>query len=391
MITLFCDTFTDYQISEIRPKMINMKIRQIIVILLPLVQPVFSQNNNYIQTDSVTTTGVNLIKGSPNQNAQFIIVKSMVGEIMHYPDQLIGYGFQGGPEYISRSIIVNGQPERVFLERISKGKISFYYYTGKGLKTFFLEKDSTIFIELADRNDFRRPILEHTYDFDWKTNQVQLARYNRNSLKRLMSIYNSGINRPLPFPRFGVTAGFSVMNLAVPDNLKIVRSANLSFSPGSSPQLGIFADLPVNASYFSVNTGVYLSKHGFSANGVTSQADVDVIVNLISARLPVLLRYTVPTLTWRPFINAGGIGSWYLKYKREVYESTVRENTIIINEIEPSSASTRVRYGYSLGAGLQYNLNYRNAASLEVRYSHFPVTLRESAMSFTELFVSYSF
>jgi len=80
-----------------------------------------------------------------------------------------------------------------------------------------------------------------------------------------------------------------------------------------------------------------------------------------------------------------------LKYKREIYESTIRENSIIINEVESSSVSSRVRFGYSAGAGMQYNLNNRNAASLEVRYSQFPATLRESDMSFTEVLLSYSF
>jgi hypothetical protein len=389
--SLYCDTITAYQISEFRPKMKNTKIRQIILILLPLAQPVYSQNNNYIQADSVMTIGIDLIKGLPNQNSQFVAVKRKAGEIRYLPYQLTGYGFRGGPEYVSRSIIVNGQPERVFLERISKGRINLYYYTEKGLKTYFLEKDSTVFAEIPDRYDFRAPILEHTSDFNWKASQVQLARYHRNSLKKLISMYNKGINRPLPFPRFGVAAGYSVMNLAVPVGLNVGEAPFLSFSPASSPQVGIFADLPVLVSDFSVNTGVYLSKHGFSANSVTSMADIDVVVNLISARLPVLLRYTVPTLTWRPFINAGGIGSWHLKYKREIYESTIRENSIIINEVESSSVSSRVRFGYSAGAGMQYNLNNRNAASLEVRYSQFPATLRESDMSFTEVLLSYSF
>ena len=369
----------------------TIRIWHIVVILFPLSPSAYCQENDYIQTDSAVTLGIYMVNGLPKQNAQFIAVKRKAGEIRYYPEQLTGYGFRGGPEYISRSITVNGKPKRVFLERISKGRINLYYYTEKGFKTYFLEKDSTVFVEIPGRYDFRAPILEHTSDFEWKANQLQLARYDRNSLKKLISMYNRDINRPLPFPRVGVTAGYSVMNLAVPEDLNVTGATFLSFSPCSSPQVGIFADLPVRSSDFSVNTGVYLSKHGFSANSVTSLSDVDVVVNLISARLPVLLRYTVPTLTWRPFVNAGGIGAWHLKYRRDIYESTIIENSIIINEGESSSSSSHVSIGYSVGAGLQFNLNYRNATSLEVRYSQLPGIKRESDMSFTEVLLSYSF
>lgn len=369
----------------------NIRIWYLIVILLPLAQSVYSQRNSYIETDSMMTSGINLVNGSPHQNAQFIVEKRKTGENRYFPDRLKGYGFSGGPEYISKSIIVNGQSKRVFLERIRKGRINLYYYTEKGFTTYFLEKDSTVFVEIPDRYDFRVPIFENTSDFSWKANQVQMARYKRNSLEKLISIYNKGINRPLPYPRFGVTAGYSVMYLTVPDDLNVGQTDFLSFTPGPSAQAGIFADLPVMMSDFSVNVGVNLSQHGFSANSVTAGSDVDVVVNLTSARLPVLLRYTVPALTWRPFINAGAIGSWYLKCKREIYESTFLENSIIINEVESSTVSSRVSIGYSVGAGLQYNLTPGNATSLEVRYSQFPGINRGSDMSFAELFVSYSF
>ncbi len=369
----------------------NIRIWHLIVILLPLSQFVYSQRNNYLEVDSMVTSGINLVNGLPHQNAQFIVEKRKTGEITYFPDQLSGYGFRGGPEYISKSIIVNGQSKRVFLEIISEGRINLYYYAEKGFTTYFLEKNSTVFVEIPDRYDFRVPIIENTSDFNWKANQVQMARYNRNSLEKLISMYNKGINRPLSYRRFGVTAGYSVMYLAVPEDLNVGQVDFLSFSPGSSPQVGIFADLPVMMSDFSVNAGVNLSKHGFSANSVTAQSDVDVVVNLVSARMPVLLRYTIPTLTWRPFINAGAVGSWYLKYKREIYESTFMENSIIINEVESSAVSSRVSIGYSVGAGLQYNITSGNATSLEVRYSQFPGINRESEMSFAEIFVSYSF
>ncbi len=369
----------------------NIKIWLIILILLQLAQSSYSQQNNYIASDSVLVSGANLVHGLPAENAQFIVVKKKGQETRYTPDQLTGYGFKGGPVYRSRNITIAGETKRVFLEVIGAGKITLYYYTEKGLTRFFLEKDSTLFVEIPDSDEFRTRIIENTGDFEWKASQVELARYNKKSLTKLISYYNNGINHPLPYPRFGLTAGYSMMSLTVPDDLSVGQRESLSFTPSSSVQLGIFADLPVAMSNFSLNTGVNLSKHGFSANSVDAESDVDVVVNITSANVPLLIRYTVPTRVWRPFVNAGGICSFHLKYERDIYTSEFSQDDIIISEVVHQPPSGSVSPGYSVGAGLQYNLNYRNIASLEMRYSHLPGKQGESDMSFTEVFVSYSF
>lgn len=387
----FSKAIKDNLVYENNPKMKYNKIWLILIILLPLAQSVYSQRNNYLETDSVLITGSNLVRGLPADNAQFVVVKRKDKEIIYTPDQLTGYGFAGGPVFKSRNIILAGQTKRVFLEQIGAGKINLFYYTEKGVKRFYLERDSTLFAELPDNDEFRTRIIENTGDFEWKASQVLVARYKKKSLSKLISFYNKGINRPLPYPRFGLTAGYSMMNLTVREVLYDGQPGSLSFTPGSSSQLGIFADLPVTMSDFSLNAGVNLSKHGFSSNFEDAESDVDVVVNIISANVPVLLRYTVPTRGWRPFVNAGGICSFHLKYERDIYKSDIRQDMILINDVVHDSPSSLAALGYSFGAGLQYNLNYRNIVSLEMRHSQLPGKQWESDMSFTEVIVSYSF
>ena len=72
--------------------------------------------------------------GTPKTNAQFIMVKSGDMETKYTPDQITEYGFKDGPVYKSKNISVSGQPKRVFLERIERGKLTLYYYTEEGLK-----------------------------------------------------------------------------------------------------------------------------------------------------------------------------------------------------------------------------------------------------------------
>lgn len=372
-------------------QMKNSRIWQLIAVLVLLVQPVYSQIGDYIETDSLLATGIKLIQGTRMDNAQFILQKKKDMEIRFTPDQLSEYGFSGGPVYKSRTITIDGQPRRVFLERIRHGDVTLYFYAEKGFRTFFLEKDSTVFTEIPDSRDFRAILIENTGDFGWNASQVKLVRYNRNSLSKLISIYNRGKNRPLPYPRFGITAGYSRMSLTAPYTVSIRQLNGISFAPASSVSFGIFADLPIMMSNFSLNTGVNISKHGFSANSTTSQSEIDVVINMTSANLPVLLRYTLPTLAWRPFINAGGIYSCPVKYKREYYESTFVDDIIIINEIENDPSPSGGSLGCSLGIGLQYNLDYRKTSSLELRYNQIPGNASTLSMSYLEVFASFTF
>ncbi|MCU0459873.1 MAG: outer membrane beta-barrel protein [Bacteroidales bacterium] len=369
----------------------NSRIWQLIAALVLLLQPVYSQNGAYIETDSLYASGIKLIPGSSRDNAQFIVQEKKGMKIKYTPDQLNEYGFSGGPVYKSRTISVDGQPRRVFLERIRHGEITLYYYTEKGLRTFYLEKDSTVFVEIPGSRDFRTPVIENTDDFEWKGNQVQLVRYKRNSLAKLVSMYNKGINRPLPYYRFGINTGYSRMSLTVPDAMTIRQLDAISFTPASSVSFGIFTDLPIMMSDFSLNAGVNLSKHGFSANNTTSQSDIDVVINVTTANIPVLLRYTLPTMVWRPFLNAGGTYSCHLKYKREFYESTFNGDIVIINDVDSDSSPPGGALGYSFGIGLQYNLDYRKTSSLELRYNQFPGNVNKLNTSYLEVLASFSF
>ena len=204
-------------------------------------------------------------------------------------------------------------------------------------------------------------------------------------------MYNNGKNRPLPYTRFGITAGYGRMSLTLPEAMTVGQLSDISFDPGSSLSFGIFTDLPILMSDFSFNAGLNFSKYGFNANSKTSQSDVDVVVNITSLNLPALLRYTLPTTVWRPFINAGGLCSFFLKYDRDIYESTIDQNEIIINEVQHESYAYEGMLGYSLGIGLQRNLYYRKIASLELRYNHLPGNEETFNMSLAEVLVSFSF
>lgn len=341
-------------------------------------------------TDSLLTIGIKLKGGTARENAQFIIMKKEDSEIRYSAEELTEYGLKNGTVYLSRDISVSGQNDKVFLERLEHGKMTLYFYIAKGTKTYFVEKDSTVFVEIS-KNDFRKHLLEHTSDYAWKAEQAQLVRYNKKSLSRLVSIYNNGTSRPLPYPRFGVMVGYSSTSLSVPAGMSNEHLDEISFIPGSSALFGFFADLPIEQSYFSLNTGVSITKNGFSFNSTSPQSDIDVVINTSSISVPVLLRYTLPTLVWRPFINAGGSYLYHLTNQSNLYRSSIDQNVITINKVEQQPFISDSMVGYSFGIGLQRNIDYRKIAAGELRLNQFPGNENTLQKTQLEIIASFSF
>jgi hypothetical protein len=367
----------------------RVKYWSIVVVLILIMQNAYGQKSDYIATDSSLTSGIKLIKGTPIENAQFIQLKKKNETIQYYPDQLSEYGFKNGTVYESKTISMAGQTKTVFLERLESGKINLYFYSAKGVNTYFIERDTTVLVEINKDDDFRKTISEHTSDFSWIVEQVQLVNYKPKSLSKLISLYNNGHYKHLPFPRFGITTGYSRTSL--PSTRFQNQLNDISFTPSSVLAFGFFVDLPIEMSNISFNVGLNFSKSGFSASSSSVQAGIDAVVNITSANIPFLLRYTLPTLVWRPFVNAGGIYSYHLRNYNRVYESIINQSTITINEMSREPIISEGMLGYSFGLGLQRNLNYKKIISVELRLNQLYGNKKALNKSMLEAFISFSF
>lgn len=361
----------------------------IVIVIIPL-HNLYSQKKDYIATDSSLNSGIKLIEGTARDNAQYIRLKSKNQEKKYFPKDLTKYRLKG-TVYISKNISILGQTKKVFLKRLEHGKITLYYYTEEGISTYFLEKDSSVFVEISKGNNFQKKLSDNTSDFNWNSEQIRLVRYNKNSLSKLISMYNNGKNRPLPYPRFGIITGYRSTSLTIPVSMRVEQLNDISFTPNSTASYGVFADLPIGMSYFSFNTGIMFSKSRFSANSRNSQSDTDVLVNLSSLNIPILIRYTLPTLVWRPFFNTGGIYSYQLKNESKIYESYIDQNVITINEVDQESLISANMLGYSIGVGLQRNISYRKIASVEIRFNQFPGSENTLQKRQFDILISFSF
>jgi hypothetical protein len=347
------------------------KYFSIIFILILTSHLTQGQHVEYIALDTSVITGVKFIEGSARENAQFIRVINFGIQKRYTPEELSEYGFRNGTVYESREISISGKSGKAFLNRMEAGKIKLYYYTEEGIKTFFVEYDSTGLKEIR-QEDYRKKLLELTSDMGWKAEQTKLVRYDKKSIAKLIHLYNDGENKPMPFRRIGLTAGYSSTNLRIPSDLDTALFNDINFSRSSSLSVGLFADLPIEMGYYSFNTGVIFSQSGFSANSSDYQGGTKVVVNMTSMNIPFLVRYTFPSLTWRPFINVGGSYSRHFGIETEVYETIQIRKTLEVREVKTDRLISESMVGFSAGIGLQRHLTFRRIISAEVRMNQWP-------------------
>ncbi len=335
--------------------------------LLPILS--FGQSE-YFSTDSSTSVGIKLIDGGDLINSQFCQVKKGEKTIQYTPYEVKEFGFKDGQIYISKEIQIADSSKRVFLERLHKGNITLYFYRGKGIKTFFIEKDSTLFIEVPKQvsdDVYSKQLLNLTVDCSNVSDACKLVSYNKKSLSKLISRYNKCELKPFPHFKYGFLIGYEFLQL-IPSSEQDDNLEYFDHKYDGGFTLGIFLDNPILVSDFSVHAELLLAKHGYSYNKLVDNKDLDFVANFTSLNIPLLFKYAYPSNKIRPFINSGIIGTYFIKNETLLYETTINETIIEINDTEITSMISDYHLGYVIGGGLEYKLNYKNSMFFELRY-----------------------
>lgn len=358
-----------------------MMIKYSFVFLITFFLPFqISGQGSYIEKDSATTIGIKLIDGGEKLNSKFCQVKKDGNIIQYSAIEVKEYGFEKGRVYISKDIQTNDTSiHRVFLERLINGKTSLYYYRGKGVKTYFIEKDSSLFTELAkggesNETDFNEKLLNITSDCENISDAVKLVSYNKKSLSTLIDRYNKCELKPFPFFRYGFILGYGFTKLNPSPGNEMTYLSEFDYKYDPSYILGVFIDCPIFVSYYSFHTELLYSGNGYSYTLRTGNRDYDLVINTTSLSLPLLLRYTIPSKSIRPYFELGAIYTYNLRNESTKYESIIDGSLIDVISVSEESLIPENQAGFSIGAGVQYNLSLKNILSLGLRYyNQYPV------------------
>lgn len=345
--------------------------------------------NEYFHNNGNASFGVKLVDGGDLINSELCQVKTG-GKIVQYtPYEVQEYGFKNGRVYVAREINIADSSKMVFLERLYKGKTTLYYYRGKRINTYFIEKDSTVFVEIPKKDNIEKHysemLLNYTADCPNVSSACKLVSYNKKSITKLISRYNNCELKPFPFFKYGFFFGMVQSELVMNSNIINVDLLNTSFKKDNNPYAGIFVDAPISASNFSFFTSLGLYQSSFSSNKPSDSHDASILINQTTIKVPLMIRYTVPSLRFRPYFNIGLNYSYNLRnesvlYTAEInnsivqYQSPVRED--VIHDHQP---------GYACGMGIQYHLDYKRMLFVEARFN------KEYSMKSAEMFNKNTF
>jgi hypothetical protein len=333
----------------------------------------FAQRGFY-KNDSIAKIGVKIVDGGKISNAQWCIEDRKDSLLSFSPYEVSKYGFNKGKTYVSKDITFSGATKRVFLEQLNEGKINLYFYAEQKLVTYFIEKDSTTFLELPKENEnsnFQKQLQELTSDFPEFSNSTSLVKYNRTALSRFVNDYNQQLNRPFPHFRFGITGIYEMTKFSLTSDQNIPSLDKIPFSYESSFSGGLFIDVPLLVSYFSLHPEIQYSQYSYSYFAKTDDKDIDFLANISSIKVPVLFRYTFPSNNIRPFANAGGIVAYNIRNENTLYETTFTGNQIEINNLGENPLIPAFQAGFSAGLGVEFKINFQHSLFFEIRYNQF--------------------
>lgn len=343
-----------------------------IIFLISFLHLVSFAQNEYYLAEGAKVVGIKLFDSSELMNSQFCQVKKVNKIIQYTPFEVEEFGFDDGRVYVSKEIHIADSSKRVFLERLQKGNTTLYYYRGKGIKTFFIQKDSTLLIEIPkkdkERNDYSRQLLNLTKDCPNILDACKLVSYNKKSLSRLISRYNQCVLKPFPHFKYGIINGYEFKRLIPYNKGKNSYIDYFDFNYKGGYLIGLFIDNPISVSQFSLHIEATCSEFGQSYNKRINNEDIDFVFNCTSLKVPILIRYLYPSNIFRPFINIGLAGVYNLKNESMLLETKTQNNKITINETDEKLLIDKAQLGYCFGGGIEYKINFKNSIFIEFRY-----------------------
>ncbi len=340
----------------------------------------FSQAN-YLVTDSISSFGIRLVDGGIIQNMRVCQVRVDDEVIKYSPYEVLEYGFSDGRTFVSREIQISGSSFRTFLKVLHQEEFTLYYFRDRGIHTFFVEKDDTLLVELPrrdkDNNSFRVFLSELTQDCPEANQYIKFVNYSVQSLTRFAENYVDCDFRTFSFIRYGLSFGLGTSRLE-PLNSENERLNYFNVEYANNFSVGLYLEVPMFLNNFFIQTELNFSRNSFSYVGYYENSTQDLLVNLTSFHVPLIIKYSYPSQKIRPFMNTGIFGSYYLMNETQHYEMTTGYSEIEITKRDGTLFLNNEQLGFLIGGGIEYRFNYRRSMMLELRYYH-PFELKPSS------------
>jgi hypothetical protein len=326
----------------------------------------------FVNTDSTVISGVRVLPGKPTENAQFIRVKTGEAITRYTPSDAIRYGLKNGRQFQALTL-ESGSGNRYFFEHLATGKYDVYFlpknFTGR---EFYISSDSIPLTALPTRRKaFRKAVSRYVQDCPQAFQNARHVRMNGNSLGRLFDDYQTCRNRYLSRPHIGLTFGIVQPKLRTKVSWEPILRAK--YERQQNYFVGLFADMPIHRSNFSValQPTLYKSEGSdvFDFLGVTYLLTYDEL----RLALPVMVRYTLLGKEASPFVEFGPAILRNINGSEKLYSYQNEGSDIYVGVDDPPLIAPN-QIGLAAGMGFLIRQNSACTIMFQCRANKFYVT-----------------
>lgn len=361
-------------ISRVLFKLVHMFKKWCFVFIFHFISLTIYGQRGYVVKDSSLVSGIFLKGGNEIENSKICKVNYGKKTLTYTPREVKEYGFDDGRVYVAKDIKLGDTIERVFLERLYFGKTSVFYHKTRGERVFFIEKDSNHLIEISKRDkngiSYKSQLTTIMDDCKIISKPMKYVSYKKKQMAKIVSIYDDCELKNFPHFRIGLSLGYGLNKFFPTKNIENEAISSFDFRYIGGGSIRLFIDKPLFLSDFSLHAELYYSGQAFSDNRKIGNSDLDIVVNREALQLPLLLRYTLPTKTIRPFVNIGFTYAHNLRYESNMYSATQSQGQIEIRKLLDYSFIAKDQIGISIGSGIEYKLNFKKSLFFDVRYNH---------------------
>jgi hypothetical protein len=373
----------------------NSRIEKTILIaFLAFLSTAIKSQEAYLVRNDTVITGKKIIDAGEIENGMMVQIGNTKNPVIYSPEEVEEYGFKDGRKYFSRTVLIDGTERRVFLERLSKGKLTLYYLKDAVGRMIFVEKENEVpelMLKVNHKNipEIRTTFDEYMSDCSNVNDAIALFKFNKRSITKLTQLYNNCETKPFPFKGYGIYAGLMLGTPGIRNNglMEIINKSNFyiiesdGFLNINSFSGGLSADFPIFLSSFSISTGLDFSmnKYVYHSGNATINSIVpnttaltifDANINVASLSVPLMARVKFYHKRLIPYLNGGPLFSYKLPKYTEMYSTRVDKNIIKVEKLQNPEFNFGAQAGFTIGTGIQYKLYLKKSVSFDIRYNY---------------------
>ncbi|MCE5344811.1 MAG: hypothetical protein LLG13_00810 [Bacteroidales bacterium] len=315
---------------------------------------------------------------------------------IYKPADIKAFRFIHSKYFVSREILVNNKPQKVFLEWLIEGRASILTYTQSvSVVRYFLLLEDDSLIELTNTSHvsdvdnkhyihdnkeyigllkfyFRdcpslQPRIETVF-FDSKSLIKITKDYHDRTCKTGDCIIYEDRNRKVKI-EFGISAGF------LSSNLKLNNSIPEKVYPSNSIEYGLalnISNLPLLSSKFSSRLNIMFqnSLYKYDTTDLSLVIKDDKICKIDYIRIPLQLNYNFSHKKLNPYISLGINLNFRLAYKK--YDQYLINHIKKDYPFKEDRGIYSFQYGLNSGLGLNYVISPRLGISFGYHFEYSP-------------------